>query len=570
MKNKRHVLFSFIVLCLYLLPVVTLGEQIRVPIIDNLDSSFVWHVILAHNENITGPLTSTVPQIMDGLPRDCLGSELNFEFLLFRLFSPITAYIINIFSIHLVAFFGMYLLLSRHVIKEEEDNLIACGAALCFSLLPYWPPGELSIAGMPLALYAFLNIRDRSSSYKDWGIICLLPFYSNFEWAFCFFLVAVGTIWLFDYVHSKKVNIQFLSAICLMAGIFLIVDYRLIYDMFFNSNFISHRKEFNSMPYATDFIGSIKKSFDMFIHGDIYTNSLQTFILFPSVVLSFILVFSEFLSKKLKSLDLDSSIIITAFTACVAISLFYGIWQWQPIISIRNDVTILRTFNFTRFTWLSPLIWYVMFAVALKHISKYGGNGKRLVVLLLLLQVGFAFTFSDDAYQSGGLGLLNNDQQLTYDQYFSPGLFSEIRDYIGEPQSSYRIVNIGIDPMVDAYNGFYTLDSYQNNYPLEYKHEFRKLIAGELDKNTEIRNYFDFWGSRCYVFTSDFGLNYVIFKGNSRPIDIDFNTTQFKKMGGKYVFSACKIKNSDKLGLELMRVFQRADSPWKILVYKVK
>ncbi len=568
---KKNILVSFIVLCLYLFPFILLGNHIHVSILDNMDSSFVWHVVLAHSENVTGPVASTIPQIMDGLPRDCLGPELNFELLLYRLFSPITAYIINILIIHTVAFFGLYLLLSRHIVKEEENDFIVCGVALCFALLPYWPPGELSIAGMPLALYAFLNIRNRNSSYKDLIIICLLPLYSNFEWAFCFFLTVVGLVWLYDYVSSKKVNTQFFSAICLMTTIFLIVDYRLVYDMFFNPNFVSHRVEFNYIPSATEFTKSIQSSIDMFIHGDVYTTSLQTLILLPSVVLSLIFIFYERTNNKnLKTLNPDSKLIIITFIACITISLFYGMWQWQPIVSIRNGITIFKTFNFTRFTWLYPLLWYTMFAVALKHISKYIGNGKRVVMLIMIVQIGIAFAFTDELYQSGGVGMLNNNQQPTYDQYVSPQLFTEIRDYIGEPQSSYRIASIGIDPMVCVYNGFYTLDAYQNNYPINYKHEFRKLITGELNKNTAIHNYFDFWGSRCYVFTSDLGLNYLIFKGSSRPINIDFNTKQFKKMGGKYLFSACFITNSDQNNLELMRVFQSDDSPWIIRVYKVK
>lgn len=42
-------------------------------------------------------------------------------------------------------------------------------------------------------------------------------------------------------------------------------------------------------------------------------------------------------------------------------------------------------------------------------------------------------------------------------------------------------------------HGFYTVDGYSNNYPLEYKHRFREVIAAELEKNEEVRVYFDLW-----------------------------------------------------------------------------
>ena len=60
-----------------------------------------------------------------------------------------------------VAFFGMYLLLQRHVIQGERYEFIASGVALAFSFLPFLPTSGLSFAGMPLVLYAFLNIRPK-------------------------------------------------------------------------------------------------------------------------------------------------------------------------------------------------------------------------------------------------------------------------------------------------------------------------------------------------------------------------------------------------------------------------
>lgn len=596
-SNKNFIFVALGILALYLLPVLLSGDRLHMNVIDNMDSSFVWKVVLAHSENITGSVSSTIPQIMNGLPRDSLGSELNFELLLYRLFSPVVAYSINVALIHIMAFIGMYLLISKHVVKD--NNLIICGVSLCFSLLPFWAPGELSIAGIPLALYAFLNIRNIDSSYRDWGILFLLPFYSSLEWAFFFFLTAMGIFWAYDYVHTKKINPTFLCAICFMTVVFLVVDYRLVYDMFLNPNYISHRIEFSSVGSATDFTGSISKSIDMFIHGDIYTTSLQTYLILPTILLAIILIWSnctikednkskhkEQINHKRKNKKRDepedndakktnlSMITLPTITVpliiCGAISLFYGFWGWSPLIPLLDKITILHTFNWVRFTWLAPTIWYIMFAFALRTIYQRINNGKLVVMGILLIQILFAFSLCDELYQPGGIGALYSNQHYTFDQYYSPGLFSEIRDYIGEPQSSYRTVNIEIDPMIIVLNGFYTLDAYQNNYPLAYKHEFRKLIAGEIDKNPDIHNYFDLWGSRCYVFVSELGLNYSLPKSMTRPITIDFNTTQFKKMGGKYVFSACEIKNSDQLGLELVHVFQRNDSPWIVGLYKVK
>lgn len=44
------------------------------------------------------------------------------------------------------------------------------------------------------------------------------------------------------------------------------------------------------------------------------------------------------------------------------------------------------------------------------------------------------------------------------------------------------MISVGIYPAAAAYNGFHCLDGYSNNYPLEYKHAFRQIMEGELDK----------------------------------------------------------------------------------------
>ena len=60
--------------------------------------------------------------------------------------------------------------------------------------------------------------------------------------------------------------------------------------------------------------------------------------------------------------------------------------------------------------------------------------------------------------------------------------------------------SLGISPAPALMHGFYTVDGYSNNYPLEYKHRFREVIAPEIEKNEEVRVYFDTWGNRCYLF----------------------------------------------------------------------
>jgi hypothetical protein len=213
----------------------------------------------------------------------------------------------------------------------------------------------------------------------------------------------------------------------------------------------------------------------------------------------------------------------------------------------------------------------MLFAMSLKIIIENLRHGKYVVMILLLLQAGYLFSCSSsDMYQLGGIGLLKSEA-MTYEEFYSPDLFNEIATYIGEPQESYRVVSIGIHPSVSQYNGFYSLDSYQTNYPLEYKHEFRRLIERELEKDNEIQEYFDYWSSRCYVFTAEKKRDFVITKDKSSPITkLEFNTEAFKEMGGKYIISTVEIQNYEGNNFEFVRTFENETSPWKVWLYKAK
>lgn len=159
----------------------------------------------------------------------------------------------------------------------------------------------------------------------------------------------------------------------------------------------------------------------------------------------------------------------------------------------------------------------------------------------------------------------------SFKQFYAVNEFKKIDEYIGKSKSSYRVVSIGLHPAVAQYNGFYTLDTYNNFYPLSYKHQFRKIIARELDKNKTIKKYFDQWGGRCYIFTAELGKSYEIKKNSQKKLHhLHLNTVVLKKMGGKYVFSAVPILNAEQDGLHFLKSFTDKDAAWKVYLYHVK
>jgi hypothetical protein len=119
------------------------------------------------------------------------------------------------------------------------------------------------------------------------------------------------------------------------------------------------------------------------------------------------------------------------------------------------------------------------------------------------------------------------------------------------------------------YNGFYTLDGYLPNYPLDHKKAFRKIIAGEIKKSSAVRSYFDDYGGRCYVLAAELEIsNWEYTKDKNGVIhNLDFNTQAFWEMGGRYIISSVEVKNYKENNWKFVKIFEDNNSPWRIFLY---
>lgn len=109
------VLTGTVCLLIYFIPYFLWGEGASIRIFDNLDGE-VLYKILASRKAYWLNYQTVIPEIMNGLPRFCITSGLNYTTLLFALFPPFIAYLVNDFTVRLIGFVGMYAVLSKHVI----------------------------------------------------------------------------------------------------------------------------------------------------------------------------------------------------------------------------------------------------------------------------------------------------------------------------------------------------------------------------------------------------------------------------------------------------------------------
>lgn len=549
-NEKKQITFALIMIAAYLSPLFILGENAHIRVHDNLDSNIAWYKILSESGQMFGSLNSTIPQVINGLPRNALGTEYSGIVWLHHLFPSMLAYGISQGITRFAAFFGMYLCLKKHFIPQKEYHFIAVASALAFSLTPFWPSGMLSTLGMPLALWAFLNIRKGERSWKNYAVLTLLPLYSSFVLGFFFFLFAIGVFWLVDVIRGKGLNFRFLFSIIYMTVVFLLVEYRLVGSFLFSSEPNSRDEYFHA---KLSLLRVIRLTFKNFILGHTHVMTVHGLMILPVLFLALYIIISKRLWKKEKAFWV-------LFILNFSLSTWYAFWFYKGWLPLTERFHFLDTFNFARFHFLRPLIIYIGFALGLKIIIQNFASMKPVAYFFIVGQILVLFAFNDEIIHRG---------KPTVKQFYAEELFTEIKDYIGLPVEEYRVASIGIHPAIAQYNGFYTVDTYNNFYPLTYKYKFREIIEKELEKNKRIRTYFDEWGGRCYLFVDELGKHYM-FKKTSKKVlkNLEINTEPFKELGGKYLFSAIPIKNAKENDLRLNKVFKHNNSAWNIYLYE--
>lgn len=541
------ILVSFIVILIYFLPYIILGGSTPIAIHDNLDSVVSWVKVLLDNNELFSSPTKQIPQIFNGINRSSLYGTYDFSLIWFKLFGIYWGYVFNKFLISCFAFIGMYYLLKRHFLDKDCFIVIPFGVSLIFSLLPFWS-FTMTVSGIPLALFAFLNIRNRNQKFYDWLIILLFPFYSSLILSGVFFILVMFFLFIYDTSKSKKINYSFLLGLALFCSMYLISHFPLFYTLIYKGDYISHRVEFDSLPKSIK--NSLLDSKSIFLDGQYHAHSLHKYSLFTVPIALFLMIFYRKINKKY--------ILILSFILLT--SLFYGIINWYYLHPFIKKLMTLIPIQLQRFHFLHPMFWYVLFGIALSTISKYLKFGKQFVIVILLAQFLYVIKYHD---------VFANRHSPSFNNFYDEEKFKEIKEFINLPEKSYRVISLGFHPSIAQFNGFYTLDGYLPDYSLKYKHLFRKTIEKELNKDNDTKLYFDTWGSRCYAFSSEMGRSYFIEAIPHKIQKLDFDFELLKKMGCKFIFSRLEINTNNNSKIKLLKVFEKNKSYWQIYLYEL-
>lgn len=539
----------------YYIPYFVCGENMYITVHDNLDSTIAYLNELK-NSGTLFDFNAPFPS-MDGLN----GANISFRFLprllLIEFLSPFTSYVVNEMIGRFVGFVGMYLLLSRYVLDYNKHRLyLSVLVSLCFSLMAYYSDYGLSVMGQPLLFYSFLNLREKRKLFISYVLILFVVLYSSLVLSGLFVGVSVFVYYLYIRFSNKKIYKDYLLGFILLIVIYIATNYSLFVD-FLGGQIPSHRLDFRGGGTCFD---ALYGGLNMLFKTQYHTGSLPVFLIFIFAC------FSLFVYKN------SNKKIVVVLLVVVGIICWSVVFNFLKILSPSSS--ILNAFQLDRFYFLLPVLWLCLFAILLQNLVNQKKGKIALHTFVAIFILGIFYLNVEYVYIVKRILLKKTDQivnsQPTYKQFYDVSLFKEIDTFLQKDKSDFKIVCLGFYPSVASYNGFYTLDGYYQNYPLAYKHQFRNIMSQELSKSKQLQQYFDNWGSRCYLFSSELGTNYLWSKDQNKIVsNFQINVSALKSLGCSYLFSAVTIQNYKDLNLTFLKSFTTPKSYWNINIYQI-
>ena len=563
-----------------LLPYLILGQDAIVTYHDQLDGELIGYMLQAKHL-FDGNL---LPEFMNGADKTALTLPAPGFVLLFFVMNPFWALVAMQLLGSLCGYVGMYLL-AGEIPKAHPASAMAVG--ILYAYLPFLPVYGLSQYGLPLLFWSFLQLRKKKHTAFAFGYSAVYALCSSLA-LIGFGVIGMGLLWVLLPGQRERRRLL-LSCLGLMTGIYVLENFRLLGQL---SGWLpgeaSHKEEY--VLTAEPFWNSLLTGF---LQGGQHSVDYHQWI-FGGAVLAgvFSLLTGAFRREKERKLLGAMGISIGVVFLLAGAS---ALWDSSLGILLRTRLSALGAFQADRLLWMTPCLWYLFLACELelglcllhfvrgeKTASLGGGVTGRF-----LAGAGL-FCFAAVTILTGAEVLRNSNLKpnvqklrdpdyglLSFGDYYAIGVMEQVEAYLleqtGEGPEDYRVVSLGIDPAAALYQGFYCLDGYSNNYSLEYKHSFRKIIAPELEKSQYLQEYFDDWGNRLYLFSSECPGYYTIEKNGFYFQDYELDVSALRELGGKYLFSAAWIENAEETGLSLVREepFETQDSYYRIFLYEI-
>lgn len=583
------------------MPYIIMGENSYLVVHDQLDDNFPETVVRA--DRYFSHMNSNDPYYVDGTDSVGVFPMRIIYKALYAVFAPFTAYVLNYAFIIYVGFIGMYLFMD--MLLGEKGFLFSLISASLICFVRLYQDFGLSSLGIPLLIWAFLSLRENKHIIAAYVSIVLYVLESTLVLS-GYFCVGITLLWLLTELLIRKnrpiksfikEHRHFVISILGMAALYCLLNYPTFIKVFIGGSSGTAQRATQTIS-EMSFREALKAGFMIFCDGQYHASSLHSLIMKCSVVIIIVLfAFWKVFEKKQKRLLILS---VSLFGIALFIGAFYGVFRLGFVVAIRRKLGALGTFQFDRLYCLYPFIWFSVFGILLSLTSSlicrvpniFEKKGEKVTlaqrgfftVLACILCIVFGVNIALSMLKQNPemkqnisncrlvmSGIQADLSGATFRNFYAEDTFAEIKSYIGKPTDSYRVVSFGMYPSIAYYNGFSCCDGYTPTYTLEYKAQFRKVIAGELEKDESIKEYFDGWGSRCYVFSAELGKNYLYTKnqGIRSVTELSIDANALAELGCEYIISAVEIENADMLGITFEKTFDDSDGIWQIYLYKV-
>ncbi len=555
------------VLLVILAPILYLGKGAVFPVSDQLDETILNYVFSARFWG-----SKTYDAMMCGaVSTESLKPFAPFFLPLYVWFSEYTAFVIQFIIVIATALFGTYFCVK----KITESSISAFLSASVFSLLPFRSVYGNMLSGIPLLLFCLLILSedkkkekgiDRTRIFAYLGCVYLAASSSLVLIGYAVLLV-IGLWMIIRWIKNRHFDLPFFTACLLMGFTYLLLNLDIVKQVLFSDGVRSHREEF--VIGGNDFWYALKT----YLFSGVALNESFHKYIFIAIIVSLPFAIVGLINKEKTSKAYFCLIVTISILAVVAASL-----GSQTVAAWKGSKTgMLRSFQAQRFYLILPGLWYVILGVSIALII----NGFKRVKIVSLVLAGLVYlptlffvAKNPDSIFYMNVNQINNKDitgYITWEALYSEDLMSKIDSDIGKDKSTYRVASIGICPVVPLMHGFYTIDGYSNNYSLDYKHEFRKVIKDELELSPYNAQYFDDWGNRCYMFYHEWGNAFFINKDEDLVInDFEFNLEKMREMNCRYIFSAGEIKSAEEKGMTLVGEYVTDTSYWRIFVYELQ
>lgn len=524
---------TVVVSAAYCLPYVVFGRAVRVNPWDSLDSSWVMFELAAEH-NTLAKWGGTIPGLLGGLPAVSLGSDLFLPRLLLEVMDLFPAYVLSAFLARSIAFYGMARLLQLSLFGQRMSTPVIVALSVIWAWQPYWSPVGIAVLGLPLLASAYIRMRHGTATWHDWAIAALVPFFGSAVYGGVFAAALAGLDVVVRAARRLPVR-QPMVGILLFLSVSVLVEIEGL--LAFPGE--SHRSSwalsrFHDELSISDFVGPLSPSDVVNIHTPIVGLSLMLIVALAGATVAT----HEERQPLRHPRAVAPALLALAAVALIVLAKFA---LNPPITDLRALLgKELQTFRL-RFDWLAPLPAFVGAAMGFDVLARRGTIHRVLSTGGLMILVAGTVACAEWAQM----------EHPTWDGFLLEEELQPVVDVINRCSlEEGSVMVVGIHPSVVQHHGLPTVGGYFQRYPQRTKEQFRDVIAMELADAPVWRRYFDDWGSRAYVFTSELGQPGFGPLQPSDPIHLDVDLQLAReRFHARWVVSAAEISNAEELGI---------------------